>query len=39
MSDLLMVVLIAAGFAAAAGYARFCNRLARWPTDAGEEDR
>jgi hypothetical protein len=36
MSDLLMLILIVAGFAAAVVYAQFCDGLARRPTGKAE---
>jgi hypothetical protein len=37
MSDVLMIVLIVAGFAAVAAYARLCDQLRRRP-DVPDED-
>jgi hypothetical protein len=39
MFDFLMLALIAAGFAAATAYARFCDELARPATNIGDEER
>ena len=38
MSDLLMLVLIVAGFAAATVYAQFCDGLVRRPTGTPETE-
>ncbi len=38
MSDLLMLALIGAGFAAAAVCAQFCDGLVRRPTGNGETE-
>jgi hypothetical protein len=38
MSDLLMLALIVAGFAAAAAYAQFCDGLVRRPTGNPETE-
>ena len=38
MSDLLMLALIVAGFAAATVYAQFCDGLVRRPTGTAERE-
>jgi hypothetical protein len=38
MSDLLMLALIVAGFAAATVYAQFCGGLVRRPTGTAETE-
>ncbi len=39
MSDVLMLALVLAAFAAALAYARLCHQLGRRPDMPGEEDR
>jgi|HubBroStandDraft_1064217.scaffolds.fasta_scaffold118208_1 hypothetical protein len=39
MSDVLMLALVLAAFAAAVAYARLCHQLSRRPDMPGEEDR
>ena len=39
MSDLLMMALVGAAFALAAGYARFCDGLVRRPAATGDNYR